>query len=247
MTLKERLIHARTESGFAEPADAAKRMGITPSALYQLESGKTKALSGPTAVRMARVYTDFRLEWLIDGSGPPRRDELRMVREQGLAYQDGRADEAVSSAAPQPGYVRLHLMEGAASGGDGSLNSDYPEVVRDLEIAEWQLRKQIGFLPREGRIKLATVRGDSMYPDIKNGDVVMVDSDVAHFDGDGLYLVNIHGHTFIKRLQLLPDGMHVLSTNPKYSSVVIRFDESDVVHIGGRIVGLALMRAAEEV
>lgn len=237
MTLAERLIKAREASGFTEPAVAAEKAGITPSALYQLENGTTKSLAGTTAVKLGRVYSNFRVEWLIDGSGPPTHGQLR----------EGQTSYTVASGEPRPGYVRLHLMEGAASGGMGLANNDYPEVVQDLEIAEWQIRKQVGFLPAPGRIQIITVRGDSMYPDVKNGDVVMVDTLVRHYDGDGLYLLNIHGHTFIKRLQLLTDGMHVISTNPKYASQVIPPEEMEDLYVGGRIVGLVMMRAAEEV
>ena len=87
------------------------------------------------------------------------------------------------------------------------MNQDYPDVVRELDIAEWQVRQQLGFVPEGDRVRLVTVRGDSMYPDIKNGDVVFVDVAKDYFDGDGLYLINLHGLTYVKRLQLLRDGL----------------------------------------
>ncbi|MEN1942677.1 S24 family peptidase [Luteimonas sp. MJ293] len=240
MPLKDRLIHAREESGYAEPAAVAHKIGLTPSALYQLESGSTKTLSGRTAVKLARAYPSFRLEWLIEGTGPMR---------QGVSLKEAKAkwNTAESEIETRPGYVRLHLMDGTASGGDGAVNTDFPEVMQDLEIAEWQLRKQVGFLPEPGRIQIITVRGDSMYPDVKNGDVVMVDTAAHYYDGDGLYLVNIHGYTFVKRLQVMTDGMHIISTNPRYASQVIAPGDMETLHVGGRIVGLALMRSAEEV
>ncbi len=127
------------------------------------------------------------------------------------------------------------------------MNQDFPEVVRELDIAEWQLRQLIGFVPEADRVRLVTVRGDSMYPDIKNGDVVFVDASKNYFDGDGLYLINLHGLTYVKRLQILRDGLHVISTNPKYLSEVIPASEADQLHVGGKILGLALLRSAHEV
>lgn len=70
MTLAQRLIHARASSGFTKVKPAADLAGITPSALYQLESGKTRSLSGDTAEKLATVYQGFRIEWLISGTGP---------------------------------------------------------------------------------------------------------------------------------------------------------------------------------
>jgi phage repressor protein C with HTH and peptisase S24 domain len=232
-TLASRLKHARTASGFEEPAEAARRAGITPSALYQLEDGRTKSLSGETAVKLARVYRPFRIEWLIDGTAPER---------------DGGSSVATGSSSETPtGYVRLRVMEGEASGGYGAVNQDFPEVVREIDVAEWQLRQQIGFVPEGDRVRLVTVRGDSMYPDIKNGDLLFVDTARPYFDGDGLYLINFHGQTYVKRLQVLRDGLHIISTNKRYLSEVVPPNEADQLHIGGRVLGLALMRSAEEV
>lgn len=73
--LAKRLILARESSGFANTKRAAEAAGITPSALYQLESGKTKSLAGDTAERLARIYPKFRIEWLISGRGHPAVEE----------------------------------------------------------------------------------------------------------------------------------------------------------------------------
>lgn len=97
MTLAERLIHARTESGFPKVKPAADRAGITPSALYQLESGKTRALAGDTAEKLASIYPAFRIEWLISGSGPAMRN--RVAEEQvTYASQVSRWDPEILAA-----------------------------------------------------------------------------------------------------------------------------------------------------
>lgn len=232
MNLAQRLTHARTESGFAEPAEAARQAGITPSALYQLEAGATKSLNGSTAVKLGRIYPGFRLEWLIDGAGPARSTE---------SLPTGSTHET------PPGYVRFRMMDGEASGGHGAVNEDFPAVVRELDVAEWQVRSQLGFLPEANRIQLVTVRGDSMYPDIKHGDVIMVDVLRAYFDGDGVYLINLNGYTLVKRLQMMADGLHVISTNQKYRSQVVPAKDLDGLHISGKVTGAALLRKAEEI
>jgi len=231
MTLAQRLIHARTESGYSAPAEAARLAGITASALYQLEDGTTKALSGQTAVKLARIYPNFRIEWLITGTGPSRYNGV---------------ERAESSAEPQEGYIRFRLMEIDASAGPGAINDEFPEVLREVDIAEWQVRAQLGFLPADGRVQIITVRGDSMHPKIKNGDVVMVDVGHASYDGDGVYLINVNGYTFIKRLQMQPDGLHIISTNPDYHTWVIPAGELDTLTICGRVVGGALLRSSAE-
>lgn len=127
------------------------------------------------------------------------------------------------------------------------MNDDFPAAVREMHIAEWQVRTQLGFLPEPGRVQLVTVRGDSMYPDIKHGDVIMVDVLRGFFDGDGIYLINLNGFTLVKRLQMLSDGMHVISTNSKYRSQVVSSKEVDSIHIAGKVLGAALLRKSEEI
>lgn len=89
-TLAERLIEARVASGFAAPKAAADKAGITPSALYQLENGTTKSLRAETAHKLALVYSGFRIEWLINGSGPSRATE-NQVSDSAASYRTSHA------------------------------------------------------------------------------------------------------------------------------------------------------------
>ena len=232
-TLAERLKYARLELGFQEIAEVARRAGITASALYQLEDGKSKSLNGETAVKLSKVYKPFRVEWLITGELPEC--------EESDATHNTRVSKKTA------GYVTLRMMEGWASCGYGAVNQDYPEVIKEIEMAEWQLRKQIGFIPEDDRVQLITTRGDSMYPEIKNGDVLFVDVAHTYFDGDGIYMINLHGMTYVKRLQILRDGLHVVSTNKNYSSEVVPANEIDQINISGKVLGLALLRSAQEI
>jgi len=174
----------------------------------------------------------IRPRWLLYGELPMRGDTHPLP--------------TVSSPEIPSGYVRFHMMEGQASGGGGMVNQDFPAVLREVDVAEWQVRSQIGFLPEEGRVQLITVHGDSMYPDIRTGDVLMVDTARRYFEGDGVYLINLNGYTMVKRLQMLPNGLHIVSTNPKYQSAVLPAGEVDTLHVAGRIVGGAIMRRGEE-
>lgn len=154
----------------------------------------------------------------------------------GDAHAAGRRSgaPAISAAATTPGYVRFQLLEGAGGMGDGVVNEDYPEVIRDVEMAEWEVRRKIGFLPQPGRVALITGRGPSMRPMIDHGDVVMVDTSIRGLDGDGVYVISIDGETQIKMLQRRDDGLWVVSANPDYPDY--RVSDPDSLHIGGRVV-----------
>ncbi|WP_167285225.1 XRE family transcriptional regulator [Marilutibacter alkalisoli] len=235
MTLAERLIHARTESGYSEPAVVARAAGITPSALYQLESGKSKSLKGPTAAKLSRVYRKFRTEWLITGLGPMHNETVRIA-------EPDPAWPAVAGSETPHGYVRLPLLNMEGDMGYGTHNDDQPEVVQFLDVAEWWAQQK---LPRNlDRVKVISSRGDSMAGVINHGDIVFVDTAVDHFAGEGLYVFNFQGRALIKRLapNLLTGRLQIVSANPAYPPQDIDRGEIDQLHIAGRVAAWWTLR-----
>lgn len=115
--------------------------------------------------------------------------------------------------------------------GDGAVNNDYPDIVREIDFDPAYIRAMLGFVPKPGRLRLVTGRGDSMMPTIQPGDVVLVDIGCEAFEGDGLYLINTGDGHQIKRLQSLDDGIHVLSSNPDYRD----FKAPKHMIIGGKV------------
>lgn len=169
--------------------------------------------------------------WLKEGKGSePFGDSPAIARSDRprAAPKDESAGEIAAD------YVRFQLLDGAGGMGTGAVNEDYPEVIRELEIAEWEVRRKLGFLPAPGRIHLLTGRGPSMRPRIDHGDVVMVDTSITFFDGDAIYVISLGGETQIKMLQMRGDGLYVVSANPDYPPYCVA--ESDGLHIGGKVV-----------
>lgn len=134
------------------------------------------------------------------------------------------------------GYVRFQLLEGAGGMGAGAVNDDYPEVIREVDVAEWEVRRKLGFLPTPGRMRMITGRGPSMRPMIDNGEVVMVDTAVMHFDGDAVYVINVGGETQIKMLQMRGDGLYVVSANADYPAYKV--ERGDGLHVGGKVLAV---------
>ena len=237
-TLAERLIHARKESGFTEPAEAAKRAGITPSALYQLEDGNTKSLKGSTAVQLGKIYPKFRVEWLISGD-LPMEHQLEPYRAPMRVSEGGWGD---LPSVPAPGYVRLELLSMEAGMGHGTCIEDAREVVADLDVAEWWANAN--FPKPLSRIKVMTGRGDSNAGLINHGDLVFVDTWTNFFDGEGLYVFNWQGRALIKRLapDLRSNRLKIVSANAAYEPEFIDVGELDQLHIAGRVVAWWTLR-----
>lgn len=150
------------------------------------------------------------------------------------------SEAGVTGSATPPGYVRFQLLDGAAGMGDGVENQDYPEVIREVDIASWEVRRKLGFMPKPGRIQLLTGRGPSMRPMISEGDVCMVDTEVHEFDGDAVYVINVGGETLIKMLQMRGDGLYVVSANADYPAYKV--DRAELF-VGGRVVSVLGMKS----
>ncbi|WP_128723824.1 XRE family transcriptional regulator [Xylella fastidiosa] len=154
-------------------------------------------------------------------------------------YEDEQIFSQYIEATPQPGYVLFKLFEGAAGMGTGIRNQDYPEVMRTMEVAEWEVRKKLGFLPSPGRIQMITGRGPSMRPLIEDGDIVWIDTSIDYFNGDDYYLINYGDETQIKMLQRRIDGLYVVSVNPEFKEWRCEPNEifirgKALVHVGFR-------------
>jgi len=59
-----------------------------------------------------------------------------------------------------------------------------------------------------------TVEGDSMYPTLERGDMVVCDS--CGWSGEGIYALRMGGDGFVKRLTKAPGKLVIISDNPKY-------------------------------
>jgi len=63
-------------------------------------------------------------------------------------------------------------------------------------------------------IAALTVEGDSMYPTLHRGDMVVCDS--CGWSGEGIYALRMSGDGFVKRLTKAPGKIVIISDNPKY-------------------------------
>lgn len=130
---------------------------------------------------------------------------------------------------------RVDVLDVSASAGSGASSKDTIEVIRSIEYDPEQAQLIFGSIPQD-LVKLINVRGDSMQGTIEPGDLIFVDKRVTHFDGDGIYVFDYNGDTFVKRLQKVKSDLLVISDNTKYREWAISPDESEMLHISGRVM-----------
>ena len=102
----------------------------------------------------------------------------------------------------------------AAAGLVGFENSDYPEIVSSLLLADEGILQILGRRSAAG-IKIVNVPTDSMEPTIRKGDWVFLDTNIDYYNGDGVYAFAIDNALFIKRIQKLVGGGYRLHSDNK--------------------------------
>lgn len=130
---------------------------------------------------------------------------------------------------------RVDVLDVSASAGNGASSGDVVEVIRSIEYEPEYARTMFGNRP-QGSVMLINVRGDSMTGTIEPGDLIFVDIKTRHFDGDGIYVFNFNGDTFVKRLQKVKFELKVISDNKAYETWSVTPDEMDMLHISGKVL-----------
>jgi repressor LexA len=77
------------------------------------------------------------------------------------------------------------------------------------------------------------VHGDSMYPKIEDGDIVIVHKQDSVDNGTLAVVLVDNDEGFVKRVEYGPDWIHLISNNPIYPA--IKFQGKDVLRV--RVVG----------
>lgn len=131
--------------------------------------------------------------------------------------------------------ISLPFYEISASAGGGALVEVEEQANLISFEPEW-LNKEIGVNAND--VFLMLVDGDSMYPTLKNGAMIMVNK---HFNGlsDGVYVMRHEQNLLVKRLQMLPNGIiKVKSDNNLYEPWEINKENLDGtdIEIIGRVV-----------
>lgn len=173
----------------------AKMVGVSQPAISDIINGKTR---DPKNILEIATALGVDPNWLKTGEGV--RDTSLVVSEPSAEYK-----------------VKVdHLSVSAIAGYNGFSNADYPDVIRSIYFSEMGLLEIIGRRTSEG-IYLINIPTDSMAPTINKGDVAFVDVKINSYVGEGIYVFDLNGETYIKRLQRIPTGViRAISDNPLY-------------------------------
>lgn len=134
-------------------------------------------------------------------------------------------------------FIQIPLY-GMASAGNGYINQNEEIELITLPVINGNVKKT-NFA--------AKVNGDSMEPDFKNGDIIVIDTDID-FDIRALNgkeaMVDVGEERYLKKIQFEKGtgDLTLISYNPAYPDIKIPNYELDVVKVTGIITMVVSMR-----
>lgn len=187
----------------------ADYFGITKSDLIEDKTQIVKELKIPTSPLVQKIT-----EKAIKLTTPRKQKVLNYATEQ-LNEQSNKVISLEENLFEYKVYEKLSAGTGFSYFNDGNYDTVFYNKDLDHDFASW-------------------VFGDSMEPKYKNGEVVLIKETGFDYDG-AVYAVDWDGQTYIKKVYREPDGLRLVSFNPKYKDKFAPYDEDP--RIIGKIVG----------
>lgn len=155
------------------------------------------------------------LQKVIGGGAEPKIGTLLAIaNEVGVSVDQLVSDEGHSR---QASGVRVAALNVRASAGDGIIVGQENVRPGPFEFEEEFLRRRYGQI--DG-LRLLQVSGDSQEPMLSEGDWVMIDENRQQLKS-GLFVLSKDDVLMLKRVQVVGDGLHLLSRNTLYPPIPV--------------------------
>lgn len=194
-------IQQRLDDLGLKQADIARATGKSTAAV-------TKWLRGENVPKIESLQEIAKLlkisqEWLLTGQHP-ETSNAEMTKHQVRSW--------VSEEQPPEGMVAIKYLRSVVGAlGDGYINFEDDEDAVDRLWFRADTIKKYNVNPETSNI--ITVRGDSMYPDLVDGQAIAIDRSATRiFDGE-IYAFKKNGELKIKYLFRHGDGFKAVSRN----------------------------------
>lgn len=199
MSLADRIKEAMGEKS---PADIARATGITPGAVSQWLDGQTKSLKAETAALLESA-TGYRAGWIATGRGERRIHTVASIPPSG---HFGTPTAILSEAGSAPSLARVAVV-GTARLGD---NGYYEEISVVPGAGDGSVLAQ----SEDPNAYALRVRGDSMFPAIRDGWYVVIEPNATPTPGEYVLIKLSDGQKMVKELILQrADSITVVSVN----------------------------------
>jgi len=202
-------------------SDLAEAVGVDQANISRLETGKQKSFTEQSLIKIAEALEVGLFELFT-----PNPSEITVYNYSKDKVKDGKGGNV----------YRVDLLDITVSAGPGAfVSSDTVDVIRSIEYNSEHAKSFFNGKPSK-MVKMVNVGGDSMSGTIEPGDLVFVDISVNKFDNDGIYVFGFDGKVHIKRLQMVPDKLLVISDNTRYRDWFIDEANEHRFYIFGKVM-----------
>lgn len=196
------------QTDISTQAQLARELGVGRAAVSLV---KKKGAVPPRWILELSVRYNLDSTWLESGLGAPRPE----------VSAEEFADE----------FSRVPKVAARLSAGGGSF-----ETGGQIE-GYYAFRKDwIGRKGNSSDMVLMEVYGNSMEPELKEGDIVLLDQSRQNILAGGIYAVGVEDTVMVKRVEKRPGQVVLHSDNKDYSPIFLGGDELDNVRVLGQVV-----------
>lgn len=216
----------------------AKEIGVTPTQIYDLLSGKTKKISESVADKIINAFPAYNKVWVLTGSGNPTQEsllEIPVTDKEGEFYTENHNSVRFYDLGGKYRMV-VKLVPFAAYGKFANECDTLEPEKEDWEEESFETDKIV-----HGKYFAFEVKGESMDDGTRNsfeeGDRILVrELDRLHwqnglrFNDHPYWVVVFDSSVLIKQIvaQDLEKGtitFHSLNPSPEYSDFVLEMDK----------------------
>nr|WP_321255341.1 helix-turn-helix transcriptional regulator [uncultured Pseudodesulfovibrio sp.] len=183
---------------------------------------------GRAAVSLAKKKESVPARWILDLSARFGLNPLWLEKGKGFPRS-----EAVVAAVEEDGasYEEVPKVRARLCAGGGSFETD--GMVEGYYSFRSDWLKSRG---NPANMVLMEVIGNSMEPEIKEGDMVLIDQARSDVLSGGIYAVGVEDTVMVKRVERLPGTLVLRSDNVDYSPIHLSGDELNNVRVIGQVL-----------
>ncbi|QJB56685.1 helix-turn-helix transcriptional regulator [Pseudodesulfovibrio sp. zrk46] len=181
---------------------------------------------GRAAVSLAKRKDSVPARWILDLSAQYGLNPLWLEKGKGLPRP-----EAVATAGDEDDYMEVPKVRARLCAGGGSFETEGQVEGYYSFRSDWlQMRGN------PVNMVLMEVIGNSMEPEIKEGDMVLIDESRTDVLSGGIYAVGVEDTVMVKRVERLPGTLVLRSDNVDYSPIHLSGDELNNVRVIGKVL-----------
>jgi phage repressor protein C with HTH and peptisase S24 domain len=209
--------------------------------------------SDPGRLNVEKIWkgSGCSIVWLMTGQGPMYEPDPTQIgtKAKTPAYRYRRRSTDAAATVSEPGAIQheepevLESSDGrefvlvprydvrVSAGGGSVIHSE--QIVDHLSFQYDWFEREVGISPKNAVV--VEVRGDSMVPDLHDGELVIIDTSQNVFVDDAIYVLHYGDAIRIKKVLKRIDGsVEIKSSNERYGSEMLTPEQAQQVVIIGR-------------